>query len=128
MYILKFKFTFKFFFTLCLLHHTYISLAEVYFASDQLLIHSKKDINDVRYYKPRIIPNVPIKDTDIFVYPLYGDRFDTIAQRYYNDSNLWWIIAKANEISNGKISPDPLKKLRIPTEIDDIIESINNAN
>ena len=88
----------------------------------------KKDINNVRYYKPRIIPNVPIKDTDIFVYPLYGDRFDTIAQRYYNDSNLWWIIAKANEISNGKISPDPLKKLRIPTEIDDIIESINNAN
>ena len=79
----------------------------------------KKDINNVRYYKPRIIPNVPIKDTD---------RFDTIAQRYYNDSNLWWIIAKANEISNGKISPDPLKKLRIPTEIDDIIESINNAN
>ena len=88
----------------------------------------KKYINNVRYYKPRIIPNVPIKDTDIFVYPLYGDRFDTIAQRYYNDSNLWWIIAKANEISNGKISPDPLKKLRIPTEIDDIIESINNAN
>ena len=88
----------------------------------------KKDINNVRYYKPRIIPNVTIKDTDIFVYPLYGDRFDTIAQRYYNDSNLWWIIAKANEISNGKISPDPLKKLRIPTEIDDIIESINNAN
>ena len=88
----------------------------------------KKDINNVRYYKPRIIPNVPIKDTDIFVYPLYGDRFDTIAQRYYNDSNLWWIIAKANEISNGKISPDQLKKLRIQTEIDDIIESINNAN
>ena len=88
----------------------------------------KKDINNVRHYKPRLIPNVPIKDTDIFVYPLYGDRFDTIAQRYYNDSNLWWIIAKANEISNGKISPAPLKKLRIPTEIDDIIESINNAN
>ena len=88
----------------------------------------KKDINNVRYYKPRIIPNVPIKDTDIFVYPLYGDRFDTIAQRYYNDSNLWWIIAKANEISNGKISPDPLKKLRIPTEIGDILDSVIKSN
>ena len=87
----------------------------------------KKDINNVRYYKPRIIPNVPIKDTDIFVYPLYGDRFDTIAQRYYNDSNLWWIIAKANEIGNGKIAPDPEKKLRIPTEIEDILESIDKA-
>ena len=88
----------------------------------------KKDKNNKRYYKPTIVPNVPIKDSDIFVYPLYGDRFDTLAQRYYQDPTLWWIIAKANEISNGKISPDPEKKLRIPTEIDDIIESINNAN
>ena len=87
-----------------------------------------KDRNNIRYYKSTIVPNIPIRDTDIFAYPLYGDRFDTIANRYYGDPNLWWIIAKANEISNGKISPDPLKKLRIPTEIDDIIESINNAN
>ena len=42
----------------------------------------RKDRNNIRYYKPRIIPNVPIKDSDIFVYPLYGDRFDTLAQRY----------------------------------------------
>tara|TARA_X000001382_G_C3174339_1_gene180599 strand:- start:2235 stop:2525 length:291 start_codon:yes stop_codon:yes gene_type:complete len=88
----------------------------------------RKDKDNIRYYKPRIIPNIPIKDTDIFVYPLYGDRFDTLAQRYYEDSNLWWIIAKANEISNGKISPNPEVKLRIPTEIDDILESIDNSN
>ena len=36
--------------------------------------------------------------------------------------------SKANEISNGKISPNPEKKLRIPTEIDDILESITNSN
>ena len=77
---------------------------------------------------PGLLPVIPIKDTDIFVYPLYGDRFDTMAQRYYNDSNLWWIIAKANEVSNGKISPDPLKKLRIPTEIDDILELVLLSN
>ena len=88
----------------------------------------KKDINNVRYYKPRIIPNVPIKDTDIFVYPLYGDRFDTIAQRYYNDSNLWWIIAKANELSRGQLSPNPEVKLRVPTEINEILEAVNLSN
>ena len=88
----------------------------------------KKDRDNVRYFKPRIIPNVPIKDSDIFVYPVYGDRFDTLAQRYYGDSNLWWIIAKANEISDGRISPDPLVKLRIPTEIEDILQSISQAN
>ena len=88
----------------------------------------RKDKDNIRYYKPRIIPNIPIKDTDIFVYPLYGDRFDTLAQRYYEDPNLWWIIAKANEISNGKISPEPEKKLRIPTEIGDILDSVIKSN
>ena len=88
----------------------------------------KKDKNNIRYYKPRIVPNIPIKDTDIFAYPIYGARYDTMAQRYYDDSNLWWIIVKANDISDGKIAPDPLKKLRIPTEIDDILQSISQAN
>ena len=88
----------------------------------------KKDKNGTRYYKPTVVPNVPIKDSDIFVYPIYGDRFDTIAQRYYNDSSLWWIIAKANELSKGQISADPLKKIRIPTEIDDILESVQKTN
>ena len=88
----------------------------------------RKDKNGTRYYKPTIVPNVPIKDSDIFVYPVYGDRFDIIAQRYYNDSTLWWIIAKANELSRGEISADPLKKLRIPTEIDDILESVQKSN
>ena len=88
----------------------------------------RKDKNGTRYYKPTIVPNVPIKDSDIFVYPIYGDRFETIAQRYYNDSTLWWIIAKANELSRGEISPDPLKKIRIPTEIDDILESVQKSN
>ena len=88
----------------------------------------KKDKNGTRYYKPTVVPNVPIKDSDIFVYPIYGDRFETIAQRYYNDSSLWWIIAKANELSKGQISADPLKKIRIPTEIDDILESVQKSN
>ena len=88
----------------------------------------RKDKNGTRYYKPTIVPNVPIKDSDIFVYPVYGDRFETIAQRYHNDSTLWWIIAKANELSRGGISPDPLKKIRIPTEIDDILESVQKSN
>jgi len=88
----------------------------------------KKDKDGKRYYRPTIVPNIPIKDSDIFVYPVYGDRFDTIAYRYYGDSNLWWIIAKANELSKGKLSPDPEFKLRIPTEIDDILESIVSRN
>ena len=87
-----------------------------------------RDKNGVMFDKPTIWPNIPIKDSDIFVYPVYGDRFDTLAHRYYNDSNLWWIIAKANELSRGDIAPDPLKKVRIPTVIDDILEAVEISN
>ena len=91
-------------------------------------VQIKKDRDGKRYYRPTIVPNIPIKDSDIFVYPVYGDRFDIIAQRYYGDSNLWWIIAKANELSRGELSPNPGVKLRIPTEIDDILEAVNLSN
>ena len=84
----------------------------------------KKDKNNVRYYKPTIVPNIPIKDGDKFIKPTVGDRLDILAQRYYGDSNLWWVIAKANEISEGQIGLDPEKMIRIPTDIDSIINSI----
>ena len=87
----------------------------------------KKDKDGKRYYAPTKIANIPIKDSDIFVYPIYGDRFDTLAQKYYGDSNLWGIIAKANELNKGKIGLDPEKKIRIPTQIGDILSSTEGS-
>ena len=91
-------------------------------------VKSKKDLNGNRIFSPSMVPNIPIKDTDVFLYPIFGDRLDTIAQRFYGDANLWWIIAKANEIGNGQIGLDLEKKLRIPTEISDIIDLVENSN
>jgi nucleoid-associated protein YgaU len=60
--------------------------------------------------------------------PRVGDRFDTLAQKYYGDSTLWWIIAKANELSNGKLALDPNQKIRIPMNIDAILDSVRLSN
>ena len=81
----------------------------------------RKDKNGVRYYRPTIVPNIPITDGDQYVFPFDGDRLDSLAQRYYGDSNLWWIIAKANNINNGQIGLDPEKMIRIPGDISKII-------
>tara|TARA_B100000902_G_C27286171_1_gene904546 strand:- start:486 stop:767 length:282 start_codon:yes stop_codon:yes gene_type:complete len=83
-----------------------------------------KDKNNKLYYSPSFVSNIPLKDSDIFVPVSEGARFDMLAQRYYGDSNLWWIIAKANEMGKGKLGIDVTKKIRIPTEIDDIIDSL----
>ena len=84
----------------------------------------KKDKNGVRYINPTLIPNIPIRDGDQFIKPTVGDRLDTLAERFYGDSNLWWIIAKANEISKGQIGLDPEKMIRIPVDIGSILDSL----
>ena len=87
-----------------------------------------RDRDGNRYYRPTIVPNIPLQDSDIFMVPRVGDRFDTLAQKYYGDSTLWWIIAKANELSNGKLALDPNQKIRIPMNIDAILDSVRLSN
>ncbi len=84
----------------------------------------KKDKNGNRHYSSTILENIPISDTDQFIYPFVGDRLDMLAQRYYGDSNLWWVIAKANEISRGQIGLDPEKLIRIPGDIENILNKL----
>ena len=83
-----------------------------------------KDKNGVRYYKPTMVKSIPLKDSDKFVYPVYGERFDSLAQKYYGDSNLWWIIAKANNMSGGQLGLSPEKRIRIPIDIQSILDSV----
>ncbi len=88
----------------------------------------RKDRNGNRYYKPTIIPNIPLSDSDIFINPKPGERLDLLAHKFYGNSNLWWIIAKANELTNGTIGLSTEKKLRIPTKIQPILESIERGS
>jgi len=41
-------------------------------------------------------PDIPRDFSDIYVYTTQGDRYDLLALSYYNNSSLWWIIARAN--------------------------------
>ena len=87
----------------------------------------KKNKDGKRVFAPTIYPKIPIRDSDIFIYPKFGDRLDNLAYKYYNDVSLWWIIAKANELNKGKIGLDPEKKIRIPTQIGDILSSTEGS-
>ena len=41
-------------------------------------------------------PEIPLSSDDIYVYTTQGDRFDILANQYYKDSSLWWVISIAN--------------------------------
>ncbi len=78
-----------------------------------------------RVFKPTMYPKIPIRDSDIFIYPRFGDRLDNLAYKYYNDVSLWWIIAKANNLDAAHIGLDVDKQIRIPMEITPILTKLD---
>jgi hypothetical protein len=81
-----------------------------------------------RALKPTIYPKIPIKDSDIFIYPKFGDRLDNLAQKYYKDVSLWWIIAKANNLDEAHIGLTLDEQIRIPVDIEPILNKLKELS
>ena len=81
-----------------------------------------KNTNDGRrVYRSKIYPQIPLRDDDIYVATETGDRLDTLAYQYYEDSSLWWIIASANNIHNAPFGLKDGTILRIPQNYIEIL-------
>ena len=87
----------------------------------------KLDKSGVRVYTTTYYPQIPIEDSDTFIYTKDGDRFDTLAYKFYGDSTYWWIIAKANGI-RCKLGLKPATPLRIPGNIAEVLRKFNALN
>lgn len=95
-------------------------------------IDKKPVYQTVRY------PEVPLSDNDIYVYATQGDRFDVLANQYYGDQSLWWIISIANTAVAGTSLPSDLpqdsliilegKQIRIPANYYEILNSYKILN
>jgi hypothetical protein len=81
-----------------------------------------------RVLKSTLYPIIKIEDSDQFIYPIDGDRVENIAYRYYGDSTLWWIIAKANGIRDGSFGLKPDEKIRIPGNVPQIMSDLRAIN
>ena len=70
-------------------------------------------------------PKIPFSNDDIQVITTEGDRLDLLAQQFYKDSTLWWIIASANPniLSQNSLFPPVGSQLRIPIYIQNILAS-----
>ena len=60
---------------------------------------------------------IPSQPDDLFVTVKAGEdfRLDLIAQRVYDNPELWWIIARANRIFNPFDELEPGITLRVPS-------------
>ncbi len=86
------------------------------------------DKDNNRVYKPTFYPKIEILDSDIFIISKDKDRLDLLANKYYSDPSLWWVIAKANDITLGKFSLNAGLELRIPMNIPKIVSDLEQLN
>jgi hypothetical protein len=70
-----------------------------------------------RMYANIQYPEVHKEDGDLYIYATGQDRYDTLAKKYYETEELWYIIALANVDSGaniGSLYPPQGKRIRIP--------------
>ena len=74
-------------------------------------------INDIKdtvkkKYRTTVYQMVPLRNDDMYFIAQEGDRCDNLAYRFYNNTDLWWFIARINNIKTNNIPAGT--KLRIP--------------
>tara|TARA_B100000287_G_scaffold247625_1_gene232772 strand:+ start:184 stop:486 length:303 start_codon:yes stop_codon:yes gene_type:complete len=81
-----------------------------------------------RNYDQTLYPKIEESENDIYITARVGDRLDMYAYRFYRDTSLWWIIAQANQLSNGSLSVEPGKQVRIPQNLQKILGDLEFIN
>jgi len=80
--------------------------------------------------KGSTVYTVPPESTeDYYVLSTLGDRFDTLANEYYRDASLWYIIAAANpSIRRDSLNIEPGHQIRIPLPLSRVLTTLSNEN
>ena len=81
-----------------------------------------------QYFESTIYPKIIPTDNDMYIISEQGDRLDVLAQKYYKDPSMWWIIATANNLNNASLSVEPGIQLRIPSDTSKIINQLQRIN
>jgi|SRR5210317_1371586 len=91
-------------------------------------IQLQKDATGRRFRTTVLLPVIEPDLNDIYIIGQVGDRLDNLAFKYYGDSSLWWIIARANDIGKGDFTVPIGLQLRIPANQYDIIDAYKILN
>ena len=92
--------------------------------------YTKKEKNKFgeQVYKTTLYPHIKKNEDDLYIRTIDGDRLDNHANKYYKNPNLWWVIAQANHIGKGTLVIEPGLQIRIPTDLSEIINDLEDLN
>lgn len=91
-------------------------------------IEVKRRFDGKRVFKTTYYPIIHPSDNDVIVISNDTTFLDSLAFKYYGDPTLYWIIAQANNLGKGRMSVPQGLSLRIPTNINNIIDKFNRLN
>lgn len=89
---------------------------------------TKYEDKGVQYYVNNLYPDIPLSSNDSYVIAVLGDRLDLLAQDFYSDSSLWWVIASANSLPGDSLYLEPGMQIRIPASLPGVLNSYNLVN
>lgn len=92
-------------------------------------IKTKRSSDGSQLYRTNRYPEIKRTDQDLYVITQKGDRYDILADQYYKDSTLWWVISSANYggEQNSYYPPEGVQ-LRIPANVSGILNNYQKVN
>lgn len=82
-----------------------------------------------RYCCNVFYPEIELDEDDIYVITTEGDRYDKLAQQFYYDSSLWWVIAAANSVTDAdSLVLAPGTQIRIPARPEQYYRAFEDFN
>ena len=81
-----------------------------------------------KYLGSLIYPKIKANNDDMYVISQQSDRLDILANKYYGDESLWWIIAVANNLNDASLSIEPGIQMRIPSNVSKILNDLKKIN
>tara|TARA_R110000796_G_scaffold27231_1_gene75275 strand:+ start:171 stop:464 length:294 start_codon:yes stop_codon:yes gene_type:complete len=75
----------------------------------------KERVGNKDKYNTTIYLKVPERNDDMYFIATEGDRCDNLANRFYGNPQLWWFIARVNNIKTMNIPAGT--SLRIPVSV-----------
>lgn len=83
--------------------------------TSRILFGEARRIDGVEHFDTLELPLPVVRPDDHQHIVQSGDRIDTIAQTYYQDPTLGWVICLANDIERPPLGMNPGTLLRIPS-------------
>lgn len=81
-----------------------------------------------QYFESTIYPKIKPTDNDIYIISTQSDRLDLLASKYYNNVSYWWVISVANNLNDASLSIEPGRQLRIPSDINSVLNEFERIN